>query len=447
MSFALLRFSALGGALVLMAGCGGSPGGGSGGGGTGGGGSPTTVTFTISGGTPTAVATKVGSGSFTAATLSSGKLTLSLPTGTTSFAVAFACPPVTGASGTPGSPVSPISLAEERVFEASTLDGTSFAEACPGIAPASGATGTLTGSVDASAISGVGELFIYAQSAQQGTGFPPFFPVHDSTGNFSFAAPAGTDRVMVAAYSLVASGNLETTSLIAAKNFSSQAVPGALNGGNTVVLSAADQTTTEQLTYQSVPSGYTAPTTLVGYRMGNVGIAIAGAATSEYPAFPAGAVESGDFYTFSAVTSSTSNSTQATHVATSLASAGPESITFPLAWPYAGPTPAAQPSFDFSYTGFSGTTGVSDGVEMIWAPTSNAENVVLVTATRNYLNGSTTVAIPDFSGLTGFLAPPASGIKVTWSAQIFQGSSPALQPSASDEVITTMSNSGVYAVP
>jgi hypothetical protein len=402
------------------------------------------VTFTVNGGTPTAVATKIGSGSFTAATLSSGKLTLSLPIGTTSFAVAYACPSVSSASSTLGPPVS---LLEERVFEASTLDGTSFTQSCLDIALATAATGTLTGSVDASAISDAGELIIYAQNSQNSGGLPNFGLVLGSSGNFSFAAPAGTDRVMVAAYSPLPSGNLEPISLVAARNFTGQAVPGALNGGSTVVLSAADQATTEPLTYQNIPSGYTAPTTLVDYQMGNVGISIAGAATSAYPVLPAGAVQSGDYYFFWASTSSTSNPAQTTRVTTTLTSTGPESIAFPPAWPYAGPTPAAQPSFNLSYAGFSGTTGISDGVEMSWSPASNAENVVLVTATANYLSGANTVSVPDLSGLTGFLPPPASGTPVGWSAQISQGNIPSLQPPASNVTITIVSNAGAYTVP
>jgi len=144
MSFARIRVSVLGGALLLIAGCGGSSGGGSGSG-SGGGGNPTTVTFAISGGTPTAVATSTGSGSFTAATLTAGKLTLSLPSGTTNFAVAFVCPPE------PHTTTPPFQQTNQYVFQASTLDGTSFSEPCP-TTPATGTTGTLTGTVNATAV-------------------------------------------------------------------------------------------------------------------------------------------------------------------------------------------------------------------------------------------------------------------------------------------------------
>jgi hypothetical protein len=123
-SFGFLRFSAIGGVFILLAGCGSGSGNTTGGGGGGGGGNnPTTVTFTVTGGT-----------------LSGGSLTLSVPSGTTNFAVAFVCPPLT--SYTPPE-------TEQYVYEASTLDGTSFSEWCLG-GSSNEATGTLTGAVDAS---------------------------------------------------------------------------------------------------------------------------------------------------------------------------------------------------------------------------------------------------------------------------------------------------------
>jgi hypothetical protein len=132
------RTSILGIALLLICGCGGSTGGVPVGGGSGNNNS-TTVTFAITGGIPAAVATKVGSGPFTAAVPVSGKVTLSLPSGTTNFAVAFVCPTVTGTIN------QPYQQTYENVYEASTLDGTSFSEACP--APSStGSNAFTTGS-------------------------------------------------------------------------------------------------------------------------------------------------------------------------------------------------------------------------------------------------------------------------------------------------------------
>ncbi|HET6169719.1 MAG TPA: hypothetical protein VFE01_06035, partial [Terracidiphilus sp.] len=195
MSCALIRVLISSGALLLVGGCGGSAGGGSGSGG--GGDSSTTVSFTIRGATPSAVATKVGSGVFAAATLSSGVVTLSLPSGTTSFAVAFVCPAISLTSAG-------LQQTVENVFEATILDGTSFTESCQ-TGPSKPDTGVLTGSVDASALSGAHILEVYAQSAQTGPiGLP--FPVLGSSGSFSVAAPLGTDRVLVLAYDSVVNG-------------------------------------------------------------------------------------------------------------------------------------------------------------------------------------------------------------------------------------------------
>jgi hypothetical protein len=103
-------------------------------------GSPAVVTFTITGGTPTAVAAKVGSGPFTAAALTSGTVTISLPSGVNNFAVAYVCTESLPPSGNGGS-----GEAEQDIFEASTLDGTSFTGSCLGAPALSPASGTLTG--------------------------------------------------------------------------------------------------------------------------------------------------------------------------------------------------------------------------------------------------------------------------------------------------------------
>jgi len=415
MNCGVIRLSVLGVALTSIAGCGGSSGGGSGTGGTGGGNNnSTTVTYTINGGTPTAVATQIGSGSFTAATLNGGKLTLSLPSGTTNFAVAYVCPPL---------PSTEILETDEDVFEASSLDGVSFSGGCP--SPVTGsATGNLTGTIDSSAISGASSLYIYVQNGSAlggGTGGVPI-------SNFQLEAPTGTDRVELAVYSSDPNLYPQSYSLLAAKKFSNQAVPGQLNGGNTVVLGAADETTLEPITYNNVPAGYSAPATSALFQMdGNNTLGITSPANSAYPALPAGAVESGDHYLLYSTARSTLEPTEAVYAETNLTSAGPVSFTFPAAWSYAGPAAARWPSYDLSYTGFSGNkAGACNIVSMEWWAGSNVASVELISyvqvnASANYLNGSTTVAVPDLSGLSGFVAPPASGTSVSWGAVIYHG--------------------------
>src|SRR5215475_5707554 len=97
-----------------------------------------TVTFTFVNGTPTTAATQIAPGSFTPATITSGKLTLSVGNDTTKFAVAYVCPPVSNLGITTNS---------EFVVEATAKDGTAFTVSCFG----QPATGGATGSVNATA--------------------------------------------------------------------------------------------------------------------------------------------------------------------------------------------------------------------------------------------------------------------------------------------------------
>jgi hypothetical protein len=78
---------------------------------------------------------------------------------------------------------------------------------------------------------------------------------------------------------------------------------------------------------------------------------------------------------------------------------------------------------------------------------STTHNAVEVIATGNYLNGSTAVAIPDLSGVSGFLSSPASGTQIGWEAVISQGDFSSLQPTPPNATITTVSILGIYTVP
>lgn len=210
MSVAILRFSALCCVVTLVAGCGGSSiGGGSA---AGGGSTPTVVTFNFTIATPTVVAARVGAGLFTTQTLNSRSLSLSIPNGTTNFSVAYACTLPLSAQ---------VQVPEQFVFEASTADGSSFTAPCPMAVPSS-QTGAFTGSVDASGIPGATLVDIAASNGTSTT-------VGGVTLNaaFSLAEPAGVDRVMVLAYNNSQQG---LSSLVAAKNFTNETVPGALNG-------------------------------------------------------------------------------------------------------------------------------------------------------------------------------------------------------------------------
>jgi hypothetical protein len=134
-----------------------------------------------------------------------------------------------------------------------------------------------------------------------------------------------------------------------------------------------------------------------------------------------------------------------TIVARSSAMAAPVAFSFPAPWSYSGPTPAALPVFNFSYSGLSGTTGVYDSVLTSWNLAGT--NQILMTATANYQKGSASLAIPDLSALGGFASAPPSGTEVLWVGLIAQNSQGIEIPLSAGSLITTVANSGTYQVP
>jgi hypothetical protein len=80
--------------------------------------------------------------------------------------------------------------------------------------------------------------------------------------------------------------------------------------------------------------------------------------------------------------------------------------------------------------------------------TTGSSNMCSVIATTNYQNGSTSMAVPDLSGVPGFLAPPATGTTVDWTAEILQGSGRVGQGSATaNSNGSAVQTSGIYIVP
>jgi hypothetical protein len=404
-----------------------------------GGGASTTITLTITGVTPTAIATKIGFGPFTPGTLTSGAVTITIPSNETSFAVAYFCTAFLSPSGN-----APSEVTEQDVFEATTLDGTSFSGAClPGLSssPSTAPLGQLTGSIDASAIPGVNYLVVSAPNVDFN------FPFTNAT-SFGFATTTGTDRVLVLAYDDTYSppAPYGSTTLAAAKNFDGQAVPGALNGGNTVALGLQDETTPVAITYSSLPSGFVIDSSTASFvtSAGEANI-IAAPATKQYVALPKGATESGDYYRiYMDAYSGSSGMT----VIKNLTSAVPVALTFPPSWIYAGPTPAAQPAFNVAYPGFSGGEAVSYAAAWNWWPVSNGiQYSATVTATGNYLNGATSVSMPDLSGLAGTLPPPVSGDYINWGVGITQTTYESQPESLANATVTSVGNSGTYKVP
>jgi hypothetical protein len=409
------RLAMLGMALLLITGCGGgssvsgsgSTGGGSGGGtgGGSGGGSgdqATTITVSIVTGIPSPVAVKIGSGNYTAATLTSGQLTISVPAGTTTYSVAYLCPPLQEGSGT---------FQLETIQFESVQDGTAITGGCAST-PTAPPSGNLNGTVDASAFPTAGSMNMvisnatYAQTVQGVGVVDPFHVV----------GPIGSDRVVIGLYDSF------LNNLLAIKNFTNQVVPGSLNGGSTVAFSSNDAPTMQPLTFDNVPTGFDAPYTNLLANLGSGLLTVATGPITQYPQLPAGILQNGDYYSFQSSASVTSN-TQQSIVGSLLypTSGGPVTLSFPKPWSTTGPAAASQPTFSFDYTGYTGESGVLFDAGYSWFPTVDLQNYVSVTATQNYLGNNASLAVPDLSGVSGFLTSPASGTGVSWIEGTFQG--------------------------
>jgi len=440
----ILRLTSLCGAFVVIVGCGNVSTNNGDGSGKGSGGSPTVVTFTVTGIAPSVVATRVGSAPFSAATLTSGMVTISVPSDVSNFAVAYACSASLPPSGLTGA-----AAAEQDVYEATTLDGSSFTGSCLGsIAPPPSppATGTLTGSVDASAIPGVSSFDVEAVGSD---GYGSASISLTDASSFGLAAATGANRVLVLAYNNVSSppASSGSTTLVAARNFDDQVAPGAVNGGSPIVLAASDETTSVPITYGALPAGFASQGTTAYLLNSNAGTGyiLAAPATAHYPALPAGATESGDYY---GIRTLASNGSELTSIFTTSPASVPIAFNFPASWSYAGPTPASTPVFDLIYSGFSGTNGIAYQAYWNWRP-ANFDGLYYtsVHATANYLSGATQLTWADVSGVAGFLSPPASGTDVQWSAAVTQTTYSSQPVSSANSTVTSVSNNGSYVVP
>jgi hypothetical protein len=427
----LSRFSFSVVVMACLAGCGGSSNSSStGGGGTGGGGTPTTVTYTFTGAMPTAVATQIGAGAYTQASLESGKLSISVPSGTTKYSAAWVCPADTS-SNPPQN--------DERVVQASVQDGTSFSWYC---FDANVSKGTATVQVNASAISGGASVGVYGNVGVNGAGIG--LPWSSSTLNLSGEMFAGTYDVFATVYD--AKGNL-----LAVKILRDQTIPGALNGGNPVVFAASDEVTSQPLTVNNIPAGFSPSMALVNYETATYGNSLdlnfGLNGLTQYTAFPSAAMQSGDYYVFlvGAYGSTTPNLGESVGAEMTSTSSGPQTIALPAPWSYAGPTPAALPTFNFSYTGFSGMADVQQVAGVQWQQGTTSTQHIQMSATASYQNGATSMTIPDLSGLTGFFAPAPAGTSVFWFASVDQGW--AVLSYSTNGTLYTVANSGTYTEP
>jgi hypothetical protein len=103
------------------------------------------------------------------------------------------------------------------------------------------------------------------------------------------------------------------------------------------------------------------------------------------------------------------------------------------------------PAFDFIYSGFTQSSEVNESASISWGLPLTTQ--IAITASANYQNGSTTLAIPDLSAVAGFTAPPPSGTLVVWIGLIEQNDEGAQQAGAVNPMMTGVENSGFYMVP
>jgi hypothetical protein len=241
---------------------------------------------------------------------------------------------------------------------------------------------------------------------------------------------------------------------LAARILRDQTIPGALNGGAPVVFETADETVPQTIAYNNVPNGYSlAGSDVVYFTAGGAGVQLFlnnEAAATQYPAMPSDAYQSGDCYDFIADASDvTGNGVVSVEKYTS--SAGPQSFYIPAPRWVSRPNPAALPTFNFAYSGFSGMSNISQQAAIYWDLSTWAFGIpadfddISMNATANYQNGSTAMSVPDLSSLTGFLATPPSGTTVSWSASVYQGD--PLLTSPPSGTIQSVSNSGSYTEP
>lgn len=485
---AMTRFSFLMVLTVALPGCGSLITSNSGG--SNGANSYTDVTVNFTGILPTAVATQIGSGSFSSATLSSSSLSLQIPNGTTNFAVAFVCPPETyntgGSGGGDGSGtfdgdgsttiiVEPSQVRKasklsndrgaglqfaktqdtsgsnlwttQQLIAASTLDGTSFTTGCSNQAAASPTYGSLTGTIDVSALSYPWLFSVGAENESSGAWL--YAGSVSSFQNFTISAPTGSDRVLLS----VSNDNPLESDLIAAKSLDNQTVPGALNNGNPVVFNAADAVTNQPIVYENVPAGFPSPTTSIAYVLSGMivppgiqdGVWLSSFAGNRYPALPTSVSQSGDYYSFWATTG---NSATSMGVFTTTASGGPMTMSFPAAWNYPGPVAAAWPTFaNLGYMGFTGSGTEAVVLNIGWLSASGNYGTYIVSASSNTMNGVSSQTFPDLSTIPGFLPSPSSGETVYWTATLSQSTYGFLQPISANGTVASVDSTGSYVVP
>ncbi len=284
----------------------------------------------------------------------------------------------------------------------------------------SSTTTSVTLSVDASAIPNAQQVEVLSSL---GGGFS-----YANTGSIPLSLASGTSDFLVSA--LDAHQNV-----LAIRRLHSQTIPGSLNGGQPVVLTTSDETTVEPVTFQNAPANSSPSPYPFFFTASGLGFSVMDQGTNYHPlnayqGMPADVMESGDYYQIIGAASLPINGsfTEGSSVLSTITTptTGPVSITLPQPLPAADAnnlsfTANTLPTFNLAYGGFSdpSLTYLAYTGQIAWTQESSsnvpqADFLINVYATASYMNGATTLPIPDLSSIPGFVAAPGSGAQLNW---------------------------------
>jgi hypothetical protein len=350
----------------------------------------TTMSVTFTGTSqPTAVAVAIGTGAFAHQTLAGGHLSFTLPTGTSTFQLAYHCPLVTlfGQAD------------YEYVIDANKSDGTALSLACYG---GTVATSSVSVTADATAIASATNIAVRGSLGYGGA-------ISSPSGTASMTFDNGSNDIAALALT-------STNAIAAVKIIRAQAIPGTLSP---ITFAATDATTTATMTVAGIVAGFSVtPAYNISYQTVNgTNFELNASGVPTFAVVPVADTAAGDAYAFE-----TNDVDLATnqHIGASVFTGigGPITVTLPTPWTYTGPTAAQYPTFTFAYSGFSGSPVVTYSGVIGWSENPTTEAGIYVYATPAYLAGATTVSVPNLSALTGFLASPASGTAVSVTSEI-----------------------------
>jgi hypothetical protein len=293
----------------------------------------------------------------------------------------------------------PIQL--QAIFEASASDTTSPAVYCP---PTS--LLTVTFNFDISAIPSAQEAAIAV-----GSDLSPYLPGPASSASLQNVAP-GTQDIGVAAYGTTAN----------TPPFGVQIERGVKVTGSPVIIppmNTSDQTGSESIVVNNIPSGYTNYVIASYVTAGGTTIPINGMQVpTSYATIASGDSAQGDFYSVE----STSLNGAGAGVEALQSFITPQNLTLnlPSVLSYGGPTPAPYPTFNATYNGFTGS-GITGWIASNGWVGSASEIEVVVYATSTFL-GSNSITIPNLSSVSGFVQTPPTNTSVGWTLIAFQQS-------------------------